>query len=134
MSFEQRIMNTLPDGTPSACPYIQLEKEELQYYHGCGLCIAAEQHGFVYDLLYIVNDIVDANVPDERLAACVSNIVSKIPLNNGENVKFWLCMASSTQLCEPYQIADYNLDLVIQKICIETVKWREEINKILEEE
>lgn len=112
----------MDNGQPSACPYIQLEKEELKYYHGCGLVIAAEQHGFIYDLLYIASDIIDGNVPEKSIKPCVSDIVNKLPLNNGQNVKFWLCMASCNELCNPIEIADYNVDIAIDIICKEIIK------------
>lgn len=132
MSFEMRIKNTLENGQPSACPYIDMTKEELQYYHGCGWVIAAEQHGFIYDLIYIVNEmILDNKVPPENIYPCVKDIINKIPLHNSEGVKFWLCMASCSQLCDPLEIADYNLDLIIDKICLEAEKCRKEMDNFI---
>lgn len=117
MGFSQRIRNTFDDGKPSACPYIDLTKEEAEaYYHGCGWVIAVEQHGFVQDLLYVAEDIMNNNVPVQLLPQCVSEIISKIPIENSENIKFWLCMASCRQLCDPLEIELYNKDFIVRKL------------------
>lgn len=112
MSFSQRIRNTFDDGKPSACPYIDLTKEEIEaYYHGCGWVIAVEQHGFVVDLLYIAEDIMNNNVPAHLLPRCVSEIISKM-----------LCMASCRQLCDPLEIEWLNKDFIVRKLVFEIEK------------
>ena len=113
--FEERITNILKNGSPSACPYVSLTQEELKYYKGCGCVIVAEQYGFIYDIIYFVNDMLD-NVPSDKFGECAVAILQNIPIKNSENVNFWLATASCQELCDPIKINDQSLKKVLARI------------------